>query len=36
MEDGEGDQEVVIEELQPGYQLGDNILRHAVVKVGRQ
>jgi molecular chaperone GrpE len=35
MEDGEGDHEVVIEELQPGYQLGDTILRHAVVKVGR-
>jgi molecular chaperone GrpE len=35
MEDGEGEQEIVIEELQPGYKLGDTILRHAMVKVGR-
>lgn len=35
MEDGEGDQEVVVEELQPGYKLGDTVLRHAMVKVGR-
>lgn len=35
MEDGDGDQEVVTEELQPGYKLGDQILRHATVKVGR-
>lgn len=35
MEDGEGDHEVVLEELQPGYKLGDTILRHAMVKVGR-
>lgn len=34
MEDGDGDQEVVVEELQPGYKLGDTILRHAMVKVG--
>jgi molecular chaperone GrpE len=33
-EGGEGDHEVVIEELQPGYKLGDQVLRHAVVKVG--
>jgi molecular chaperone GrpE len=26
--------EVVIEELQPGYKLGDTVLRHAMVKVG--
>jgi molecular chaperone GrpE len=35
MEDGEGSQEVVVEELQPGYKLGGTILRHAVVKVGK-
>ena len=34
MEDGEGDQEVVVEELQPGYKVGDTVLRHAMVKVG--
>jgi len=33
MEDGEGSVEVVCEELQPGYRLGDDILRHAMVKV---
>ncbi len=32
--DGDGDgQEIVSEELQPGYILGDEILRHAMVKV---
>jgi molecular chaperone GrpE len=35
MDDGEGDVEVVTEELQPGYMLGDTVLRHAMVKVGR-
>lgn len=35
MEDGDGDHEIVTEELQPGYKLGDAILRHAMVKVGR-
>lgn len=35
MEDGDGDQEVVLEDLQPGYKLGDAVLRHAMVKVGR-
>ncbi|HEY2003760.1 MAG TPA: nucleotide exchange factor GrpE [Candidatus Saccharimonadia bacterium] len=34
MEDGEGDQEVVVEELQPGYKLAGTVLRHAIVKVG--
>ena len=33
MEDGSGAVEVVCEELQPGYTLGDEVLRHAVVKV---
>ncbi len=36
MEDGEGDIEVVTEELQPGYKMGDKILRHAMVKVGKK
>ena len=33
MEDGEGTVEVVCEELQPGYMIGDEIIRHAIVKV---
>jgi len=33
MEEGDGDQEVVCEELQSGYILGDEVLRHAVVRV---
>jgi molecular chaperone GrpE len=33
MDEGEGTVEVVCEELQPGYQLGDNVIRHAMVKV---
>lgn len=33
MDDGDGTVEVVCEELQPGYKLGDQIIRHAVVKV---
>lgn len=33
MEEGDGTVEVVCEELQPGYQLGDEIIRHAMVKV---
>jgi len=33
MEDGEGAVEVVCEELQPGYRLGDEVIRHAMVKV---
>lgn len=35
MEEGDGDHEVVVEELQPGYAMGETILRHAMVKVGR-
>lgn len=35
-EDAEGDQEVVAEELQAGYLLGDRVIRHAMVKVTRQ
>jgi molecular chaperone GrpE (heat shock protein) len=33
MEEGEGDTEVVAEELQAGYTLGDEVIRHAFVKV---
>lgn len=36
MEQGEGDKEVVVEELQPGYKIGDEVLRHAMVKVKTQ
>lgn len=35
-EDGEGDKEVVAEELQPGYKLAGSVIRHAMVKVTRQ
>ena len=33
MEEGEGDTEVVTEEFQAGYKVGDEIIRHAMVKV---
>lgn len=33
MEEGEGHHEMVSEELQPGYRLGDDIIRHAIVRV---
>jgi len=33
MEEGEGDQEIVSEELQAGYRIGDDVIRHAMVKV---
>ncbi len=33
MEEGKGTKEVVSEELQSGYKLGDDIIRHAMVKV---
>ncbi|HLZ15087.1 MAG TPA: nucleotide exchange factor GrpE [Candidatus Saccharimonadales bacterium] len=36
MEEGEGDQEVVCEELQSGYTLGEEVLRHAMVRVRMQ
>jgi len=36
MEDGEGTQEVVSEELQAGYQLADEVIRHAMVRVTMQ
>lgn len=33
MEEGEGDREVVSEELQAGYKIGDQVIRHATVRV---
>lgn len=33
LEEGEGKQEVVSEELQAGYKIGDNVIRHAMVRV---
>lgn len=33
MEEGKGTKEVVSEELQSGYKIGDDIIRHAMVKV---
>jgi len=36
MEDGDGDHEVVCEELTPGYTLGDQVIRHAMVKVKKE
>lgn len=33
MEDGDGTEEVVTEELQAGYRIGDDVIRHAMVKV---
>jgi molecular chaperone GrpE len=36
MEDGDGATEVISEELQAGYKLGDEIIRHAMVRVKMQ
>jgi molecular chaperone GrpE len=36
MEEGDGAEEVVSEELQPGYTLGDEVVRHAMVRVKMQ
>lgn len=36
MEDGDGTQEVVAEELQAGYKLGPDIIRHSMVRVRMQ
>lgn len=33
MEEGKGGKEIVSEELQSGYRLGDEVIRHAMVKV---
>ena len=35
-EEAEGDQEVIAEELQAGYMLGDTVVRHSMVKVTRK
>jgi molecular chaperone GrpE len=35
MEEGDGEQEIITEELQPGYMLGDEVIRHAMVRVKR-
>ncbi len=35
MEDGDGDREVITDELQAGYILGEQVIRHAIVKVKR-
>ncbi len=32
-EEGDSGQEIVAEELQPGYKIGDQVIRHAMVKV---
>lgn len=32
-EEGDGDQEIVSEELQAGYKIGNEVIRHAMVKV---
>ena len=36
MEEGKGTQEIVCEELQAGYKVGDDVIRHAMVKVKLQ
>lgn len=36
MDDGDGANEVVSEELQAGYRLGDEVIRHAMVRVTMQ
>ncbi len=36
MEEGTGRVEVVCEELQPGYKIGDEVIRHAMVKVKKE
>lgn len=33
MEEGEGGEEIVTEELQSGYKIGDEVIRHAMVRV---
>ena len=36
MDDGEGSNEIVSEELQSGYKIGDDVIRHAMVRVKQQ
>lgn len=33
MEEGDGPEEIVIEELQAGYKIGEDVIRHAMVRV---
>jgi molecular chaperone GrpE len=33
LEEGNGTQEIVSQEIQPGYKIGEEVIRHAVVKV---
>ena len=35
-EESDGDNEIVAEVLQPGYKFGENVIRHAMVKVTKQ
>lgn len=36
VEEGKGNKEVVVAELQPGYAMDGEVIRHAIVKVGRK
>ena len=36
MDDGDGTEEIVSEELQAGYRVGDEVIRHAMVRVRAQ
>lgn len=36
LDDGDGEHEVITEELQPGYKIGDEIIRPAMVKVKKE
>jgi molecular chaperone GrpE len=36
VEEGEGGEEIVSEELQAGYRLGNDVIRHAMVKVAQR
>jgi molecular chaperone GrpE len=36
VEEGEGETEMVSEEVQSGYKIGDSVIRHAFVKIKRQ
>lgn len=33
MEEGDGDKEIISDELQAGYRIGDQVIRHAMVRV---
>lgn len=35
VDDSEGEHEIIAEELQPGYKLGNHVIRHSMVKVKR-